>query len=266
MEKRLGAEMHRESGRTVEQEPVPGPLRDADDGHSDPTRSALTSSVLEVVESATVRGKRWLVHAVVRQFSRPRRLAGWLVGWEMTIRPSNRKRNLWAVGLLEVQPTDRVLEVGFGPGIAIRALAGRATKGLVYGIDHSEVMVRQATRRNRMAVKQGRVELRLGSAADLSAVDDVFDKVLVVNNFGMWPDPGQRLKDIRGLMRSGGRLAIVSQPRSPGANAATTRRLGWATAEQLRSAGFAEIRTEILDLQPPAACVLADEPRCPEDA
>jgi ubiquinone/menaquinone biosynthesis C-methylase UbiE len=178
----------------------------------------------------------------------------------MTIRPSNRKRNLWAVGLLEVQPTDRVLEVGFGPGIAIRALAGRATQGLVCGIDHSEVMVRHASRRNRTAVKEGRVELRLGSAADLSARDGVFDKVLVVNNFGMWPDPEQGLKDVRGLMRPGGRLAIVSQPRSPGANAETTRRVGRATAEQLRSAGFVEIRTEILDLQPPVACGLAEEP------
>lgn len=112
----------------------------------------------------------------------------------MTIRPSNRKRNLWAVGLLEVRPTDRVLEVGFGPGIAIRALAGRAAQGLVYGIDHSEVMVRQATRRNRTAIKEGRVELGLGFAADLSALDGVFDKVLVVNNFGMWPDPEQRLR------------------------------------------------------------------------
>lgn len=178
----------------------------------------------------------------------------------MTIRPSNRKRNLWAVGLLEMRPTDRVLEVGFGPGIAIRALAGRAAQGLVYGIDHSEVMVRQATRRNRTAIKEGRVELGLGSAADLSALDGVFDKVLVVNNFGMWPDPEQRLKDVRGLMRPGGRLAIVSQPRSAGANAETTRRVGRATAEQLRSAGFVGVRTESLNLKPPVACVLAEEP------
>jgi SAM-dependent methyltransferase len=80
-----------------------------------------------------------MIDAVMGQFGRPRGLAGILAGWEMTVRPSNRKRNLWAVDLLEVRPADRVLEIGFGPGVAIRALARRASAGFVYGIDHSEV-------------------------------------------------------------------------------------------------------------------------------
>jgi SAM-dependent methyltransferase len=156
-----------------------------------------------------------MIDAVMGQFGRPRGLAGRLAGWEMTVRPSNRKRNLWAVDLLEVQPADRVLEIGFGPGVAIRALARRASAGFVYGIDHSEVMVRQATARNRAAVERNRVILRLGSAADLPTFGVVFDKVLVVNNFGMWPDPQQGLGELRSVMRPGGRVAIVSQPRQP---------------------------------------------------
>jgi len=101
---------------------------------------------------------------IVTQFMRPRGGAGWLVGWEMALRSSNRQRNMWAVGLLEVEPTDRVLEIGFGPGIAIRELSRQATHGLVCGVDHSAVMVRHATRRNAAAVRAGRVELRLGAA------------------------------------------------------------------------------------------------------
>lgn len=48
----------------------------------------------------------------------------------MAHRHSNQQRNLWAVSMLEVRPTDRVLEIGFGPGVAIAELAGRATQGL----------------------------------------------------------------------------------------------------------------------------------------
>src|SRR5262245_29535339 len=92
--------------------------------------------------------KQKLALAIRSQFRQPRGFAGWLAGWEMALRSSNRQRNVWAVGLLGVEPTDRVLDIGFGPGIAIRELSRRATQGLVCRVDHSAVMVRQATRRN----------------------------------------------------------------------------------------------------------------------
>jgi SAM-dependent methyltransferase len=201
-----------------------------------------------------------LFGAIVAQFVRPHGLAGWLAGWEMALRPSNRKRNRWAVALLEVRPHDHVLEIGFGPGLGIRELARHATDGFVLGIDHSQVMVRQAAVRNRAAVEQGRVDLRLGSALDLRDFRELFDKALAVNNFGMWPEPGARLRELRGALRPGGRVAIVSQPRCPGATAETTRRVSEETAERLRDAGFISIRRETLNLRPPVACVLAETP------
>jgi ubiquinone/menaquinone biosynthesis C-methylase UbiE len=176
----------------------------------------------------------------------------------MALRPSNRKRSRWAVALLGVQAGDCVLEVGFGPGLAIRDLARHATDGIVCGIDHSTVMHRQATARNRDAIEEGRVELRVASAADLGEFTGRFDRVLTVNNFGMWPDPQARLDELHRAMRPGGRVAIVSQPRCPGATAATSQRIGLETARQLEAAGFVNIRCETLNLRPPAVCVLAD--------
>jgi ubiquinone/menaquinone biosynthesis C-methylase UbiE len=195
--------------------------------------------------------KQKLAMAIRSQFMRPRRFGGWLVGWEMALRSSNRKRNVWAVSLLGVAPTDRVLEIGFGPGIAIRELSGRATHGLVCGVDHSEVMVRQATKRNRDAVRAGRVDLRGGSAEHLPAFAEPFDKVLAVNNMGMWREPDERLKALHRLMRPGGRIAIVSQPRCPGATAETTASAGRAIAARLTAAGFSRLRSDTLALKPP---------------
>jgi ubiquinone/menaquinone biosynthesis C-methylase UbiE len=75
--------------------------------------------------------------AVVRQFGRPRRVAGHLAGWVMANRPSNRQRNHWVVSLLDLQPTDRVLEIGFAPGLGIAELSRRVgPAGHVYGVDH----------------------------------------------------------------------------------------------------------------------------------
>jgi ubiquinone/menaquinone biosynthesis C-methylase UbiE len=201
-----------------------------------------------------------LALAIRSQFMRPRGLVGWLAGWVMALRSSNRQRNVWAVGLLGVAPTDRVLEIGFGPGIAIRELSRRGTHGLVCGVDHSAVMVRQAARRNAAAVRAGRVDLRLGSAEHLPAFAEPFDKVLAVNNMGMWREPDERLKEIHRLMRPGGRIAIVSQPRCPGATSETTVAAGREIATRLTAAGFTGIRSDMLALKPPVVCVIGEVP------
>ncbi|WP_344586450.1 class I SAM-dependent methyltransferase [Actinomadura vinacea] len=183
-----------------------------------------------------------------------------MVGWFMAHRRSNRQRNIWAVTLLEVRPTDRVLEIGFGPGIAIAELAARATRGHVYGIDHSEAMVRQAGRRNAAAVRVRRVHLVHASVDRLPNFDEPLDAILAVNSAGFWPDPVERLRDLRRLLRPAGRIALVSQPRCPGATRETTARAADNLRDQLTQAGFTRIRAETLDLDPPVACVLATNP------
>jgi SAM-dependent methyltransferase len=178
----------------------------------------------------------------------------------MALRPSNRKRNAWAVSLLGVQPSDRVLEIGFGPGIAVRELARRATHGKVVGIDRSAVMRAQAARRYTAAIRAGRVSLDVASVEDPPDFDRRFDRILAVNNMGMWSEPALRLKELAGLLRGGGLIAIVSQPRCPGATAETTAAAASEIVEALEAAGFVAIRVETLDLKPPVACVIGTAP------
>ena len=138
-------------------------------------------------------------------------------------RSSNVQRNKWAVELLDVQPTDHVLELGCGPGVAVAALAGRATRGLVVGVDHSEVMIRQARRRNAAAIRQGRVRLIHSPVERLQVTDGPFDAALAVNNVGMWPEPTAQLRDIGRLLRNPP-AAESLWSRSPAAQAPPQRR------------------------------------------
>jgi ubiquinone/menaquinone biosynthesis C-methylase UbiE len=204
--------------------------------------------------------KQRTIVRMVRQFGNPRGVPGRMAGWIMAHRGSNRRRNRWAVALLDVQPTERVLEVGFGPGIAIAELARHATDGHVYGIDHSAVMVQQAGRRNRAAVRARRVELIRTSVDALPRFDEPLDAILAVNNVTFWPDPAARLRELRRLLRPGGRIALVNQPRIPGATRDTTARAARELQDLLAQAGFAGMRVESLALDPPAACVLAANP------
>lgn len=176
------------------------------------------------------------------------------------LRPSNRQRNIWAVSLLDVQPTDRVLEIGFGPGVAIAEFAGRATQGHVFGIDHSRAMVRHAARRNAVAVRAGRVHLTHASVDQLPRFGDPLDAILAVNSVGFWRDPVERLRELRRLLRPAGRIALVSQPRCPGATRDTTVQAAEELRDMLTDAGFTDLRVETLDLDPPVACVLAINP------
>ena len=74
--------------------------------------------------------RTWLVS----QFGHPRGIAGRLAGWVMAHRPSNRRRNAWTVDLLDLQPGERVLDIGFGPVLSLHRIAARVgTPGFVAG-------------------------------------------------------------------------------------------------------------------------------------
>jgi trans-aconitate methyltransferase len=200
---------------------------------------------------------------LVRQFHHPTGPVGHVVGWVMATRSSNVQRNRWAVDQLDVGPTDRVLEIGFGPGVAIEALAARVTEGVVFGIDHSEVMVKAARRRNARAVEAGRVVLTAAGVDEVAGLDEglqPLDLVLAVNNLGMWPDPPAQLRRISSLLRPGGRIAVGIQPRTPGADAETARRAADEDAALLTGAGFDLLETRRLDLDPPMMLVIGARP------
>src|SRR5215469_10143360 len=119
---------------------------------------AVTAALEYGVPRAGIAVVRALDRDVIGQAHHPRGAAGSVAGWEFAHRPSNRQRNAWVVSLLDVRPADNVLEIGFGPGVAVAELV-RAGAGHVYGLDHSGVMLRQASRRNAAAIRAGRVTL-----------------------------------------------------------------------------------------------------------
>ena len=203
-----------------------------------------------------VRPRQRLIAAVRAQFGRPTGLPGRAAGLLMAHRSSNRRRNAWAVSLLDVRPDDRVLEIGFGPGLAILELSRIAHAGHVCGIDHSERMLRQARRRNADGIARGVVDLRLGSVDALPVFDAPFDKILAVNTVLFWDEPDARLEQLRPLLRPAGLIAVAHQPRGPGASDEMAAANGREIAAALLRAGFSEVRVTTLPLKPAVVCVL----------
>jgi ubiquinone/menaquinone biosynthesis C-methylase UbiE len=198
-----------------------------------------------------------LVTTVYCQFRRPTGLLGRLAGWIMANRPSNIERNRWTVDLLNVQPSDRVLEIGVGPGLAIAQVARLARQGRVVGIDHSALMIDRASRRNRPAIHAGLVDLRVGGLELLPQLGEVFDKVFSVNVLQFLPERTPVLRTIRSVLKPDGVLATTVQPRHLGATAADAQAFAQTLSREMIEAGFREVTIKQLDLKPiPAVCVL----------
>ncbi|WP_282605367.1 trans-aconitate 2-methyltransferase [Pelagibius sp. Alg239-R121] len=138
----------------------------------------------------------------------------------MAKRPSNRARNIWTLDLLNIQPADRVLEVGCGPGFALTAAAARLPRGRILGLDHSAVMLQQAEVRNRAEVKSGRIELRLGNLDTAVAPMEAFDKIYWVNVVQFLDDKDAALARLFDALVPGGILATTYVPRGRGAHRA----------------------------------------------
>jgi trans-aconitate methyltransferase len=191
------------------------------------------------------------------QYGRPSGFVGTIAGKIMARTRSNLERIEWTISLLNIQPKDRVLEIGFGPGISVQQVSRITSEGFVAGVDHSAVMVQQATKRNSRAVREGRVELRHGSVTELPKFDQPFDKIFTINSIHFWPEPVKCLAKLRSRLRPGGTIAVTLQPRSQNATDEITRVIGEEIAAKLAVAGFKECRVEIKKMEPlSVACVL----------
>jgi len=203
----------------------------------------------------------WLFQTIRRflraQFGRPTGFWGNIVGKIMARTPSNQDRIHWTISLLDIKPDDRILEIGFGPGIAIELVSKIASEGFIVGVDHSEVMVRQASRRNDRAIRGGKVMLQLGSVSNLPKFNESFDKIFTINSIHFWNEPVDCLKELWKLLRPGGLIAVTIQPRSQSATDATTKEMGEEVAMNLDRAGFSQCKLEIRQIKPVSvACAI----------
>src|SRR5690348_2890951 len=92
---------------------------------------------------------------VGRQQRCPSGLVGRIIGERMA--RQHAPETQWTITLLDLAPTDRVLEIGCGAGRAITLIAARTLQGHVCGVDLSSAMVRASSHRNAAAIAEGRV-------------------------------------------------------------------------------------------------------------
>ena len=182
-----------------------------------------------------------IMKAVVAQFQCPRGPLGHVVGWIMANRASNRERTLWTLDLLGIEPHHNVLEIGFGPGYAIEQLVLRLRTGKIVGLDHSQVMVEQATQRNQAAIQTGQVTLHCLPVDALDTIQVSFERIFSANVAQFWPERVAVYRAILRHLKPGGCVATTYLPRHANATDADAIAFGQQLLTDMQTAGFTQV-------------------------
>jgi ubiquinone/menaquinone biosynthesis C-methylase UbiE len=139
-----------------------------------------------------------------------------------------------AIELTGAGPGDDVVDIGCGPGSAVRRVADRGVASVI-GVDPAPVMLRAA----RLLGKNRYV---LGSAEDLPLPDDSATVVWSLAAVHHWQDIDGGLAQVHRVLRPGGRFLVVERHAEPGATGVASH--GWIPdqaglfAEACKAAGF----------------------------
>ncbi|HEX5712685.1 MAG TPA: class I SAM-dependent methyltransferase [Solirubrobacterales bacterium] len=174
------------------------------------------------------------------------------------------ERFVWAVDTLEIRPSDRVLEVGCGHGVAVSLVCESLTTGTITAIDRSPKMIAMATRRNRKHVDAGRAVLEAVALEDADLGDRRFDKVFAFNVAPFWLQPEPALRVVREHLARDGTVFVFWDARhsAPG----RAQELGHELADRLREGGLSVNGVLVENLRPvPAVCVTGRPQGAPAD-
>ena len=123
-------------------------------------------------------------------------------------------RIAWAVEQLAVAPSDCVLEIGCGRGVAAALICEKLIVGALRGIDRSAIAIEAATKRNAEHIAAGRVEFEHVALADARLPEGCFEKILAINVNLFWIDPRKELPVIRRALTPTGALYLFYEPPS----------------------------------------------------
>lgn len=118
----------------------------------------------------------------------------------------NPKSNRLIVEHAALAPDDRVLDIGCGPGAAVRGAATVVTAGHAAGVDRSTAMIDIARKR---AASLDNVGFEVGTAESLPFDDGAFTVAWTAHAFHHWSDQEAALRDIMRVLSPGGRLFVV---------------------------------------------------------
>ena len=138
---------------------------------------------------------------IARQFGNPTGIGGKISTFVMNC--LNKKLYNAVVENLDIQKTDKILDIGFGNGYLVHRLSSENLQKM-YGIEISPDMLKVSTEKSRKYIEQGKVELLLADVQNLPFENDLIDKIYTINTVYFWQDIHKGLAEIKRVLKPDG--------------------------------------------------------------
>lgn len=122
----------------------------------------------------------------------------------------------WGFSFIAWHPGMEILDVGCGGGAAVKEMLKLSEGSIVKGIDHSETSIELARKLNSEEIEYERCLIEKADAANLPYVDEAFDLVTAIETVYFWEDPVLAFREIRRVLRQGGKFAVLMEACEPG--------------------------------------------------
>ncbi len=109
---------------------------------------------------------------------------------------------------LDIQPHDKLLEIGYGPGTGINTIAALYPTCTIHGIDFSPLMYKRASKYNKQYIDNGRLQLQYGDFLKVSVIGNNYDKIFCLNVVYFWNELKEPFEKLRSLLKTGGSFYI----------------------------------------------------------
>ena len=119
----------------------------------------------------------------------------------------------WTVEVLDVQPNERILEIGCGNGAALAELSKTLVDGIAVGVDRSKTAIVAARKRLEREIAQGKAKL-IHVSLESVRINQNFDKAFTVNINAFWLSPHGVLPRLRQLLIPHGIFFLFYEPPS----------------------------------------------------
>jgi arsenite methyltransferase len=158
--------------------------------------------------------------------------------------------------IMDVKPSDRILDLGCGSGWATRLVAERFHPKKIVGIDISDEMVRRAAEQSNGIAN---IEFKQGAAQKIPLPDASVDMIFSIESFYYWPDQMSGLKEAKRVLSPNGKLFILI-------NLYKDNHYSLRWADELKVPVHALSRAEYLELLTKAGFESAEARRTPDNS
>ncbi|HCT30854.1 MAG TPA: hypothetical protein DIW31_08990 [Bacteroidales bacterium] len=142
-----------------------------------------------------------MFRAIGNQFRKPSGFLGRIIS-SLMIKGNNYAYEKTIIDL-DIKQNDRLYEIGYGHGLGVFKILSNYNC-YVSGIDFSELMFKEASKRNSKYIESKRSELTFGDFLTTELPSNLYDKIFCLNVIYFWDNLEVPFAKIRNTLKDGG--------------------------------------------------------------